>query len=84
MVNVEETPLITYDVDERNMGKSALAYAEELEDLMLLDFPDIYHGEWNDVNIDVQLAFFESLVKMNQTQREHVYIPHKNYIDLNI
>ena len=61
MVNVEETPLVTYDVDECNMGKSALAYAEAIEDLMLLDFPDIYHGEWNDVNIDVQLAFFESL-----------------------
>ena len=43
MVNVEETPLITYDVDECNMGKSALAYAEEIEDLMLLDFPDILH-----------------------------------------
>ena len=54
MVNMEELPLLVYDTDECSIGKSALMYAEQKRDIMLLDFSDVFHGEWNDVKKEAQ------------------------------
>ena len=54
MVNMEEFPLLVYDTDECGIGKSALMYAEQKHDIMLLDFSDVFHGECNDVKKEAQ------------------------------
>ena len=78
MVNMEELPLLVYDVDECSIGKSALVYAEQKHDIMLLEFSDVFHGEWNDVKKEAQNhggEMWRSILKMTHC----INMPYKNW-----